>query len=190
MNIACIAWGSLLWKPHPLKLASGWHPDGPRLPIEFVRQADDDAELALTLCESAKPMPTYWTWLATRDLDTARAMLGEREKIRAAYPECVGSIPPVDGAQADPRIAEWMQGKGIDAVVWTALPAKFDGASGRAPTPEEAIAWLDSLQGQERDKAEHYIRRTPAHIDTRYRRLIAERLGWRPLREAWVTQRR
>jgi hypothetical protein len=117
-------------------------------------------------------------------------MLEAREEIRPDYPECVGSIPPVDGAGTDPRIKKWMQGKGIDAVVWTALPAKFDGASGRAPTPEEAVAWLASLQGAARAKAEDYIRRTPAHIDTRYRRLIEQRLGWRPLREAYITQRR
>jgi hypothetical protein len=189
MNIACIAWGSLLWKPQPLKLASGWHPDGPRLPIEFVRQSDDDPELALALCEGARLTPTYWAWLATRDLDTARAMLAQREQIRPEYPECVGSIPPIDGAQADPRIAAWMKGKGIDAVVWTALPAKFAGASGRAPTREEAVAWLDSLQGAARAKAEDYVRRTPAHIDTRYRRFFEQRLGWRPLREAYITQR-
>jgi hypothetical protein len=128
-------------------------------------------------------------WLATRDLDTARAMLGEREQIRPGYPECIGSIPPIDGVKPDPRIAAWMKGKGIDAVVWTALPAKFAGASGRAPTLEEAVAWLDSLQGAQRAKAEDYIRRTPAHIDTRYRRLIEQRLGWRPLRDAYVTQR-
>jgi hypothetical protein len=134
-------------------------------------------------------MPTYWAWLATRDLAQARAMLEAREQIRPAYPECVGSIPPLDGAASDPRIAAWMRRKRIDAVVWTALPAKFGGASGRAPTPEEAVAWLASLQGKDRAKAEDYIRRTPAHIDTRYRRLIEERLGWRPLREAYVTQR-
>jgi hypothetical protein len=189
MNIACIAWGSLLWKPQPLKLASGWHPDGPRLPIEFVRQSDDDPELALALCEGAKPVPTYWAWLATSSLDAAREMLRRREQIRPGYPECVGSIPPLDGADTDPRIEEWMRSKGIDAVVWTALPAKFDGASGRAPTREEAVAWLDSLQGAQRAKAEDYVRRTPAHIDTRYRRLIEQRLGWRPLREAYITQR-
>jgi hypothetical protein len=190
MNIACIAWGSLLWKPQPLKLASGWHPGGPRLPLEFVRQSDDYPELALALYEGARAMPTYWAWLATKDLAKARAMLEAREEIRPDYPECVGSIPPVDGAGTDPRIKKWMQGKGIDAVVWTALPAKFDGASGRAPTPEEAVAWLASLQGAARAKAEDYIRRTPAHIDTRYRRLIEQRLGWRPLREAYITQRR
>lgn len=189
MNIACIAWGSLLWRPQPLKLASGWHPGGPRLPLEFVRQSDDDPELALALCEGASLTPSYWAWLATSDLATARAMLGQREQIRPEYPECIGSIPPRDGARADQRIVAWMQGKGIDAVVWTALPAKFGGASGRVPMPEEAVAWLDSLQGAARAKAEDYVRRTPAHIDTRYRRLIERRLGWRPLREAHVTQR-
>jgi hypothetical protein len=189
MNIACIAWGSLLWKPHPLRLASGWHPGGPRLPIEFVRQSDDDPELALALHEDAKPMPTYWAWLATGSLDVARAMLGAREQIRPEYPACVGSIPPRDGATADARIADWMRGKRIDAVVWTALPAKFAGVSGRAPSAEEAVAWLDGLRGAARAKAEDYICRTPAHIDTPYRRLIAARLGWRPLRESYVTQR-
>src|SRR5690349_20011106 len=97
MNIACIAWGSLLWRPQPLKLAYGWHPGGPRLPLEFVRQSDDDPELALALCEGASLTSSYWAWLATSDLATARAMLGQREQICPAYPECVGSIPPRDG---------------------------------------------------------------------------------------------
>ena len=44
MNIVCIAWASLLWKPHPLELASGWHPDGPRLPRECVRDSDDSPD--------------------------------------------------------------------------------------------------------------------------------------------------
>ena len=51
------------------------------------------------------------------------------------------------------------------------------------------VAWLASRSGEQREAAEDYIRRTPAHIDTRYRRAIASRLGWRSLREAHVTQR-
>jgi hypothetical protein len=189
MNIACIAWGSLLWKPQPLKLASGWHPDGPLLPLEFARQCDDFPELTLALHEGVKLVPTYWAWLATDDLDTARDMLREREQITPTRPDFIGSIPARDGAQEDPRIAAWLRRKGIDAVVWTALPAKFAGETGRVPTSDEAVAWLDSLQGQERSTAEHYIRRTPAHIDTPYRRQIEKRLGWRPLRESYITQR-
>jgi hypothetical protein len=189
MNIVCIAWGSLLWKPQPLKLASGWHRDGPRLPLEFARQCDDFPELTLALCEGAKPVPTYWAYLATRDLDAAREMLRQREQITPARPDFIGSIPALDGAREQPRIAAWLRRKGLDAAVWTALPAKYAGANGRMPTPDEAVAWLDSLQGDERATAEEYIRHTPAHIDTPYRRVIERRLGWRPLREAYVTQR-
>jgi len=190
MNIVCIAWGSLLWKPQPLKLASGWHPGGPKLPLEYARQSDDSPELALVLCEGARPMPTYWAYLDTHDLDTARAMLGAREKITPARPDYIGSIPPVDGAQVDERIAAWLREKGIDAAVWTALPPKFGGVNGRVPNAGEAVAWLESRSGEQRAGAEDYIRRTPAHIDTRYRRIIARALGWRTLREAYITQTR
>lgn len=188
MNIVCIAWGSLLWKPEPLRLASGWHPSGPRLPLEFVRDSDDSAEVALVLCEGAAPMPTYWAWLDTDDIDAARAMLGAREKIVAGRPEWIGSIPPVDGAAVDARIAAWLRERGIDAAVWTALPAKFAGKNGHVAAPEEVLARLDGLEPEQRAQAEEYVRRTPAHIDTRYRRLIATRLGWTPYRDAHVTR--
>ena len=190
MNIVCIAWGSLLWKPQGLKLASSWHPGGPPLPLEFVRQSDDSPELALVLCEGARLAPTYWAYLATDDLDEARAMVREREKITLERPEWIGSIPAVDGAQEDPRIAAWLRARRIDAAVWTAVPPKFDGQNGRVPTADEVVTWLDSCTGERRAAAEDYIRRTPAHIDTLYRRAIETRLGWRPLREAHVTQAR
>lgn len=63
LNIACIAWGSLLWEPAPLELASPWRPDGPLLPLEFVRDSDDSDELALVLHEPAPLQPTRWAWL-------------------------------------------------------------------------------------------------------------------------------
>ncbi|KQQ97227.1 hypothetical protein [Massilia sp. Leaf139] len=187
MNIVCIAWGSLLWKPHPLRLASGWHPGGPRLPLEFARDSDDSAEVALVLCDEAKLMPTYWAYLATGDLDAARAMLGAREKITAARPDWIGSIPARDGAVEDARIKDWLRGRGIDAAVWTALPAKFGGKNGRVASATEVVARLDGLDPERRAAAEEYVRRTPAHIDTPYRRLIEARLGWTPRRDAHVT---
>jgi len=190
MNIVCIAWGSLLWKPQGLKLASGWHPGGPPLPLEFVRQSDDSPELALVLCDSARLAPTYWAYLDTHDLNEARAMVGEREKIAPGRPEWIGSIPALDGAREDPRIAAWLRSRRIDAAVWTAVPPKFYGQNGRVPSADEVIRWLDSRSGERRAAAEDYIRRTPAHIDTLYRRAIEARLGWRPLREAHVTQTR
>ena len=190
MNIVCIAWGSLLWKPAPLKLASGWHPGGPRLPLEFVRKSDDSPEVALVLCEGARPMPTYWAYLDAASLDAARAMLGEREKIASDRPDYIGSIPALDGGREDARIAAWLRRMRIDAAVWTALPAKFGGQSGRVPTPDEVVRTLGELSPDERAEAERYVRCTPPHIDTHYRRVIAARLGWHAGRDAHVTRMR
>lgn len=199
MKIAVVAWGSLLWKPAPLQLASGWHPGGPHLPVEFCRVSEDTPELALALCPGARLCPTYWAWLDTADVAAARAMLHAREKITPERPEWVGTVPAAhragaamvgDAAVADATAATidaWRRAHGIDAVVWTALPPRFDGRDGRAPAAREVLQWLASRQGDERAAAEHYIRRTPAHIDTRYRRLIEARLGWHALPEAYVT---
>ena len=186
VKIVCIAWGSLLWQPEPLQLASGWEPDGPALPLEFVRDSDDSAELALVLHPPAPAVPTHWARLATDDLDAAREMLRRREKIRAEYPYWVGSLPlPPGVAQATPpdlvaRIEAWMRDHDVDAVVWTALPAKFADVSERAPSAHEALAFLDGLAGETRAKAEEYVRRIPTDIRTLYRGLIEERLGWTP----------
>ncbi len=179
MKIACIAWGSLIWEPGPLKLASGWMPDGPHLPLEFVRDSDDSDELALVLHDTAPAMPTHWALLDAADLDAAREMLRQREKIRPEYPQWVGSIPSPHGP-ADARIAAWMGGRGLDAVVWTALPAKFARVSERAPSAHEAVAFLAGLQGAQRTKAEDYVRRVPPAIRTLYRGLFEDRLGWTP----------
>nr|WP_314538994.1 hypothetical protein [uncultured Massilia sp.] len=179
VKIACIAWGSLLWNPGPLKLASGWRPDGPLLPLEFVRDSDDSDELALVLHEPAPAMPTWWALLDTADLDAAREMLREREKIRPDYPQAVGSIPNPHGS-IDMRVSAWMADQGIDGAVWTALPAKFAKVSERAPSPHEAVAFLAGLQGQARTNAEQYVRKIPKEIDTLYRRVFEERLGWTP----------
>ena len=188
VKIVCIAWGSLIWEPGPLKLASDWQPDGPTLPLEFVRDSDDSAELALVLHAPAPAVPTRWARLDTADLDLAREMLRQREKIRPEYPQWVGSLPdlapPGLSAPTPPAIvasiAAWMATRDVDAAVWTALPAKFAGVSERAPSPHEAVALLASLQGDERAKAEEYVRRIPQDIRTLYRGVIEERLGWTP----------
>ena len=190
MQIAVIAWGSLLWQPAPLKLASGWHPGGPLLPLEFVRNSEDTAELALAVCESAALCPTYWAYLDTSDVPSARANLREREKIDPARPDWIGTVPAADVALSPvaARIEAWRIARRIDAVVWTALPARSRGREGRVPGAQEVLDWVASRSGAERAKVEEYVRRTPAHIDTRYRRLIEAALGWRPLRDAHVTR--
>ena len=181
MRIACLAWGSLLWKTGPLKLASGWKAGGPALPLEFARNSDDSDELAIVLRQGAPLMPTYFAILDTGDITAARAMLAAREKIDPDHPEWVGSIPAVEGGASDDRIAAWLAEQAFDAVVWTALPPKFANVEGQAPSPDEAVAFLSGLLGTTRANAEDYIRRVPADIRTAYRIRFEEDLGWTPL---------
>jgi hypothetical protein len=75
------------------------------------------------------------------------------------------------------RLADWGQGNGFDAVIWTALEPKFPDWKG-LPSGEAVIAYLAGLDGTERDAAEEYIRRAPAQIATVYRRQIEDALGW------------
>ncbi len=66
----------------------------------------------------------------------------------------------------------------IKAAVWTALPPKFEG-SDAAPSSDQVVNYLRSLRGPTAVSAQQYIERTPAQIDTDYRREIEAALGWR-----------
>ncbi|MDU1189996.1 MAG: hypothetical protein E6990_18890 [Enterobacter sp.] len=54
MKIACLGWGSLIWKSGALPVAGEWQTDGPSLPVEFCR-VSDGGELATAICMNALP---------------------------------------------------------------------------------------------------------------------------------------
>ena len=186
MNIVCIAWGSLIWRPGQLVLASEWTPGGPRLPLEFARDSDDTDELALVLCAGVEPVPTYWARLETHDLQVAKEQLLQREKISRDHPERVGSITARDehwDAVSD-TIRRWLVEHDFDCAVWTDIPPKFRNEEGRAPTAEEAVEYLAALRGEAQATAEEYVRRIPADVMTAYRVKIGEALHWTPRPDA------
>lgn len=65
-----------------------------------------------------------------------------------------------------------------DGLVWTNLPAKFDGRDHEHPTQEQVLEYLSNLSCDKRQKAEKYVRMAPRQIDTPYRRAIEAELGW------------
>jgi hypothetical protein len=177
-KIACIGWGSLLWKPGPVTLATPWRPGGPDLPLEFLRDSDDSDELALVISEDAAPMPTFHALMATGDIDEAREQLRQREKIARERPDWVGAVPAGIETRGSARVAAWLATQPFDAAIWTAVPPKFDNVNGRAPTAAQALALLSALEGDARAHAEQYVRRIPAAIMTAYRKRFEEQLGW------------
>ncbi len=179
-GIACLAWGSLLWKPGPLPLASEWRLDGPWLPLEFAR-VSDGGELSIVLCEQAPSAPSHWAYLKVDSPEEARELLRQREQIDPRRQDWIGSLVlGKDDSAAHPLIAAWAEARGLAAVVWTALPPRFGEQEGRLPSAEEAIAYLDRLRGKDRDHAESYVRQVPSAFRTPYREQIERRLGWTP----------
>lgn len=182
MRIACLGWGSLIWKPGVLPVAAHWRRDGPDLPIDFARESDG-GELATVICSTAPLTRVMWSMMRTDSLAAARELLRQREKIPSSQPRSIGCVTP--GA-ADPQlaysttIAAWGRAKGLDAVVWTALPPRFAGENGRIPSIEQALQYLQSLPEDRRRHAELYVRATPRFVATALREALEQELGWLP----------
>ena len=179
MKIACLGWGSLIWNPNGLPVRE-WATDGPSLPVEFARQSEN-GRLTLVLLDQGQRVSMLYAAMKVPDLEAAVLGLATREgcaKRRIGYwASSVGVREAFAHAQ---DIGSWAQERSLDAVVWTALPARFGGIDGRMASAEEAISYLANLEGEKRQMAEEYVRKAPAQIRTPYRRLIEEKLGWRP----------
>ena len=175
-TIACLGWGSLVWDPRELPIQRKWFADGPLVKVEFLRQSKGN-RITLVLDSIASPVRSLWTVMDAVDLSGAKEALRSREGCNAAD---IGTW--LRGSNEPPNVIElpqWAGARGVDAVVWTALPAKF--GNGGAPTADQIIGYLRALSGAARDSAEAYVRRAPKQIDTSYRRKIEAEVGWTPL---------
>jgi len=175
MKIACLGWGSLIWKPGVLPLVSEWRQDGPQMPIEFSR-VGDGGELATAICMNAPLVQVCWALLSVDNIERATSLLREREQIPADRVDGVGSL--ILKSTPTGVLAKWAAEKALDAVIWTALPPRFAHIEGRIPSVEDALAYLASLAGEKRDHAQSYMKQVPAQFDTPYRRVIRQQPGW------------
>lgn len=178
MQIACLAWGSLVWNPRDLPITSGWYEDGPDVPVEFARQSGGH-RLTLVLGENFQLVPSLWAWMDCSNLDDAIDSLRRREETVAGR---IGSWSP--GHDAPELIADlpgWAAEKRASAVIWTALPPKFEGSDERIPSIEEALDYLRSLEDERRGGAEEYVRKAPIQVRTPYRIEFERQLGWLPV---------
>lgn len=182
MRIAIVAWGSLVWQPAnahgelAVADASMWRHDGPRLPIEFARISSDGRLTLVVLPDEAKPVVTLWRRSAFDGLTDAITNLAAREtnapldRIHAV--DTSGSV----NGDPDPRVTDGVRGwldsrSDVDAAIWTGLPPGHrwvDLGYGRF-SPQAAIDYLASLEGNTRARAAEYIQRAPITTDLRPR---------------------
>ncbi len=183
-TIACLGWGSLIWDPRELPIQREWHKDGPFIKVELARQSND-GRITLVIVDGANlsPVRSLWAVMDAQDISIAREALRLREGT-SKKDDYIDQWSSGAGSPATiPTLAEWAKARGIDAVVWTALPPKFSGNTLKPSTPPSAdavVEYLAGLTGAKRDNAQRYVRRAPRQIDTPYRRRIEAELGWTP----------
>lgn len=177
-NIACLGWGSLIWNPVDLPIRRYWFEDGPLIPLEFARESQD-GRITLVVEPTSRPVRSLWALMDGENLKEMRERLRVREG--RTRPEHIGSWTFGEASPCCiPGLDEWALARKLGAVIWTALPAKFDKEDGKVPGEADIVNRLRKLRGATRDEAERYIRQAPRQIDTAYRRRIEAEFGWLP----------
>ncbi len=180
MKIACLGWGSLIWRPDNLLIRRKWFTDGPFLPIEFARKSKD-GRLTLVITDKAKPVRTLWALMATDDLDKAKSSLQTREGIpEKKLDKLIASVTSNEETTDSIKliIQNWVKRLELDAAIWTNLPPKYNNTDGQVLTIDEAVSYLRDSDINTRITAEEYIRKAPKQIDTDYRRRFEAEFGW------------
>lgn len=173
MTIACLGWGSLVWRPKNLP-CEDWRPDGPVLPVEFARISRGD-RVTLVIVDGVTAVSVLWSPLKVSSLDAAVSALAAREEVPD---QDIGRWPAPAGAYPHCNIiAKWAAEHDIEGVVWAALKPGFPGQRGAVPKLEQVLAHLDKLQGLMREGAIEYVRQTPKQITTANRAAIEAKLG-------------
>jgi hypothetical protein len=194
MTIACLGWGSLIWNPGELPIDGTWHKDGPWLPVEFARHSEGKDprtgartgrdRMTLVLVSGRKPVETLWAkFKQGTTLSCAQLELAKREGIEAKnIPRDIGTWEgkPRQDDEFLTAVHEWAVGqRNLDAVVWTALPPKFNNQRGLVPTEKEVLSFLRGLINNNlHDRAEAYVRCAPSQVKTAYRESIEIDLKW------------
>lgn len=175
MKIACLGWGSLIWDPRGLPTRREWQTDGPPLPLEFARQSSGD-RITLVIVESVAPVQVLWAWLEATSLSNAIVALADREGTPrhdiGRWPLQAGETYP----QSD-MIGRWASERGIEAVVWTALPCGMKGKRGVVPKLADLKAHFSNLDNVTRAEAAKYVFNAPAQIQTPFRRSLEASLS-------------
>jgi CO/xanthine dehydrogenase Mo-binding subunit len=186
MKIAILGWGSLLWDPRDLKLATPFELTGPSLPIEFCRVAKDH-RLTLIIDETFGTLcPTYAATSAYNELDDAIENLRQREGMSSVsdvgFVEIATQERSPMAIERHPHaletIADWALHSGYDAAIWTALDSLFQGRTKEPFSVNAAMRFLENLEQRDPEafaRALEYIRRAPAATQT-------------PVRDATVAQ--
>ena len=183
-----MAWGSLIWCPRDLAIASRWRP-GPKLPVEFARKSQD-ARVTLVLWGDQRSQ-TFWALSSLNTIDAACSNLWHREgepkfgsihyTIGRGLRTWKDRAPEPESLDVSDIVGDWLKTvPDVDCAVWTGLPPKgFDLTDVELAT--QVVDHLRDLEEQSMRRAKEYVQFAPATVRTPVREAIeAEPLHWMP----------
>ena len=187
--IACLGWGSLIWRVGGLPIVGKWHPDGPDVKVEFVRKSSKNRLTLVLFPKATKAVPCLWARMDVASLDEAVLALAKREGgNKPISREHIGRWPG-DAPSTIIDLEIWAEKKGVDHVIWTALPPRFtdpktgNDRNGCWPSEQQAVEYLSKfIYEGVASKAKEYVQCAPMQIDTAYRRRFGRCLEWTPQR--------
>lgn len=145
--------------------------------VEFTRQSQD-GRLTLVIEPSAHSINVLWSVMTTTILEDSVESLRKRE---VAGREDIGSWEhQEDDPRNIPGLSTWARSVGASAVIWTALPSRFNGKNHIVPNITQALKYLKALDKKTMGLAEYYIRKAPIQIQTTYRKAFELEFGWEP----------
>jgi hypothetical protein len=177
MKIAILGWGSLIWDPRDLQLATPFALNGPSLPIEFCR-ISKNLRLTLIIDETFGTLcQTYAATSAFSTLDEAVDNLAQREGMPnsadVGFADLTTQKRNHAAAARHPHavetIADWALHAGYDAVIWTALDSHFENRTTEPFSVNAAMRFLEQLEQHDAEafaRALDYIRRAPGATQT------------------------
>lgn len=177
MRIAVIGWGSLIWCPGELRIASRWHRNGPLLPVEFSR-VSQDGRLTLVIAEGAAAVTTLWALSELDDKEQAADNLRYRE---GTTRERIGDVTLEKNStdRIHTIIKAWLERMSLEGAVWTSLPPKKPRNHEESlMTAQEASDYIRLLPEDIKGRAEQYVRNTPEQIDTVIRERLRRDFSW------------
>lgn len=179
MNIAILAWGSLVWDPRTLRIKNDWRNNGPKLEIEFSRVSKDGRLTLVVDPENGVEVSTYYAKSIRDDLGDAIADLRDREgtiRKRIGFVDLknnkISQTEFTDHVDVFQTVEDWCNREEYDAAVWTALPSQFKEQTKMEFTVGNAISYLCGLPISAKNNAIEYLKKAPVGIATPVRKKI------------------
>lgn len=181
-RIALLGWGSLLWDEDAEfdNRHGRWRLDGPTLKLEFSRISKSRGGALTLVIDSENGMGAQVAWsLSRRDrIGSAAEDLRKREETHRRHIGLYSVAGDRCGRHADAiaAIEVWAGDRNLGGVVWTDLPNNFEDKTGERFSVGAAMRYLDTLRGDNREKAVRYIENAPAFVRTPLRTAFSDTL--------------